>query len=224
MLVNYHPWQITEDCYLAEEAAHHASLFALGNGYLGLRGSQEDMSSTPGDGLAGTYLNGFYESKPITYGEIAYGYATHSETLVNLANPLPVELYVNGNRFDPAHASEAGQIQGYTRILHMNEGRLTRSFIWDAPDGCRLFITSTRFTSLDDDELGASAYHVELLKGNADESPVEVELRVHIDSTTTNKRGDDDPRVSAEGGALARISGKHTSGDDQTQAVLQKTL
>ena len=32
------PWTITENGYLADEAGRNASIFFLGNGYLGLRG------------------------------------------------------------------------------------------------------------------------------------------------------------------------------------------
>jgi alpha,alpha-trehalose phosphorylase len=51
------------------------TLFALGNGYIGLRGTGEEGYSGPaGTSLDGTYLNGFYESEPIQYPEAAYGW------------------------------------------------------------------------------------------------------------------------------------------------------
>ena len=71
------------------------SLFALADGYLGLRGAAEEIPRSPGDGR-GTYVNGYYERSPIAYGEDAYGYARWHETIVDLPDGLGVELEIDG--------------------------------------------------------------------------------------------------------------------------------
>ena len=54
-------------------------MFALGNGYLGVRGAPEE--GTPAyDG--GMVLNGFHETWPIAYPEDAYGLARTGQTIV----------------------------------------------------------------------------------------------------------------------------------------------
>ncbi|NLF20809.1 MAG: hypothetical protein GX588_05305, partial [Clostridiaceae bacterium] len=78
-----HPWKIIEAACDPDRSGQFASLFALGNGYLGLRGAHEDLPLPEGpakDGMRGTFLNGFYETSPILYGESAYGFADTAET------------------------------------------------------------------------------------------------------------------------------------------------
>ena len=55
------------------------SIYAIGNGYIGMRGCPEE-----GGPLAqnGTFINGFYESWPIVYGEEAFGFAKTGQTIL----------------------------------------------------------------------------------------------------------------------------------------------
>ena len=46
-------------------------MLALGNGYLGMRGCPEEGGPNAENA---TVINGFYESRPILYGEEAYGF------------------------------------------------------------------------------------------------------------------------------------------------------
>jgi Glycosyl hydrolase family 65, N-terminal domain len=45
-------------------------VFALANGHIGLRGNLDEGEPS---GLPGTYLNGFYELRPLPYAEPGYG-------------------------------------------------------------------------------------------------------------------------------------------------------
>lgn len=64
------PWAfeaVHYDARLARELTGQAeTMFALSNGYLGIRGAVEEGTPVR---EAGTYLNGFYEHRPISYGE-----------------------------------------------------------------------------------------------------------------------------------------------------------
>ena len=51
--------------------AQSESVFALSNGHIGLRGNLDEGEP---HGLPGTYLNGFYEQRPLPYAEAGYGY------------------------------------------------------------------------------------------------------------------------------------------------------
>ena len=46
-------------------------MFALSNGHIGLRGNLDEGEP---NGLPGTYLNSFYELRPLPYAEAGYGY------------------------------------------------------------------------------------------------------------------------------------------------------
>lgn len=62
--------QIIDKRYEKENSSHYASLFSLANGYMGIRASHEDLpiKKLPvSDGVSGTFVNGFYEIKPIVY-------------------------------------------------------------------------------------------------------------------------------------------------------------
>ena len=51
-------------------AGQAETMFGLSNGYLGIRGTPEEGRPVREPGVL---LNGFYEFRPITYGEFAYG-------------------------------------------------------------------------------------------------------------------------------------------------------
>lgn len=63
-----------------QDPAYVETIFALGNGQMGVRASDPIVPSA----TAGTLVNGFYEASPITYGESAFGYAKQHQTIVNL--------------------------------------------------------------------------------------------------------------------------------------------
>ena len=71
-LFTVEPWCVTEDELDLDEIASSESVFALSNGHIGLRGNLDE-----GDphGVPGTYLNSFYELRPLEYGERGYGYS-----------------------------------------------------------------------------------------------------------------------------------------------------
>ncbi len=61
------------------------SLLFAGNGFLGVPGA------APGES-PGTFINGFFESAPITYGEKAYGYPSQQQIMIPLADVLGWEI------------------------------------------------------------------------------------------------------------------------------------
>ena len=68
-------WRVVEKKYSKKFLAQNETIFALGNGYFGMRGAFEE-------GLpvfqSGTFVNGFYESWPIVYEKP--GLSTTSQT------------------------------------------------------------------------------------------------------------------------------------------------
>ena len=70
---------------------HNETLFTIGNGNIGLRGDTEEKNGTY---HKGTYINGFFDTEPISYGEVAYGYAKNHETILNLPDPKRIEMSI----------------------------------------------------------------------------------------------------------------------------------
>ncbi len=71
----YEPWRVTEHGFSARDLRENESVFALGNGFIGLRGNLEEGCATGAETIQGSFLNGVFDSEPIVYGEKAYGYA-----------------------------------------------------------------------------------------------------------------------------------------------------
>ena len=78
------PWALGTRRYDAKLAREYAgaaeTMFALSNGYLGIRGTQDEGRPVREPGV---FLNGFYELRPITYGEHAYGFPRVGQSILN---------------------------------------------------------------------------------------------------------------------------------------------
>ena len=91
------PWAVPEREFQLDLLAQSESVFALSNGHIGLRGNLDEGEPS---GLPGTYLNGFYEVRPLPYAEAAYGYPDVGQTLINVTNVKVIRLLVDDEPFD----------------------------------------------------------------------------------------------------------------------------
>jgi alpha,alpha-trehalose phosphorylase len=134
-------WAIVETAYTKELTALLETVFALGNGHLGVRGSfhQGKPAHQPG-----VLINGFYESWPIVYPEAGYGFATAGQTIVYVPDPTPVRIAVNGEMVD----FDRAQISAWERRLDFQAGTLSHSYHWETRGGIGVDVTATRLVSL----------------------------------------------------------------------------
>ena len=138
------PWRVTETKFDTSDNYRSETIFALSNGYIGTRGTFEEGYSFGTDrGLEGNYINGFYESEPIRYGEWKFGFPEYSQTLLNLPNLKTTRVYLDGEWFD----MRVGRVEDYSRTLDLREGLLTRSLKWTSPGGAVVRIETVRFVS-----------------------------------------------------------------------------
>ncbi len=72
------PWEVRETELDLAVLAHTESILALANGHIGMRANLEEGEP---HGLPGTYLNSFYETRPLPYAEGGYGYPEAGQTL-----------------------------------------------------------------------------------------------------------------------------------------------
>lgn len=198
------PWRICERGIDPDRSFLHETLFALGNGYIGMRGTHEDMPGQPGRSLEGTYLNGFHETEAIHYPENAYGLARINEFMLNVPNAKPIALFVDGAPVDAAN----GRILAYERSLDFREGVLERLVEWELDGGKRVRIQSRRLVCFERKHVAAIEYRVMALNfGGA------LRLEASIDSEVTNMQAGDDPRVgSAITGPSLLPAGLETTG------------
>jgi alpha,alpha-trehalose phosphorylase len=174
-------WQIVERSFDPRYLPAAESVFAVANGYLGLRGTPEEGAPSHD---AGVTLNGLHETWPIVYPEDAYGLARTGQTIVNATDGSIVRLFVDDEPFDLATA----RLVRFERVLDMQIGVLTREVELETPRGRRLLIRSRRLASLEHRHLAAMDYEVVALDAGA-RIAISSELVTHGPGDTS-----DDPR------------------------------
>jgi alpha,alpha-trehalose phosphorylase len=179
-------WHIIEKGFHPEFLAQLETMLAVGNGYLGMRGCPEEGGPNAENG---TFINGFYETRPIVYGEEAYGFAKTGQTIVNVTDSKIIKLFVDDEPFwlPNAHCLR------YDRRLNMQSGTLDREILWETPAGKLVLITSRRLVSFVHRHVAAISYQVTLLNA---EAPVVIasEMVTNAPSTRANA---DDPRLAS---------------------------
>jgi len=157
-LFSVEPWSVTEEELHLDDLASAESVFALSNGHIGLRGNLDE-----GDphGVPGTYLNSFYELRPLEYGERGYGYSESGQTVINVTNGKIFRLLVDDEPFDVRY----GTVESHVRRLDLRAGTLERRVDWQSPAGDRIRVHSTRLVSLTQRAIAAIEYEVEPLDG-----------------------------------------------------------
>src|SRR6201988_5048046 len=153
-------WNIIEKRFHLEFLAQLETMLALGNGYLGMRGCPEEGGP---NGENGTFINGFYETRPILYPEEAYGFAKTGQTILNVTDSKIIKLFVDDEPFwlPTAH------LRSYDRRLNMKSGTLDREVLWETPAGKQVLITSRRLVSFANRHVAAISYRVTLLNTTA---------------------------------------------------------
>src|ERR1700692_631043 len=153
-------WNVIEKAFRPEFLAQSETMSALGNGYLGMRGCPEEGGPNAENG---TFINGFYETRPIVYGEDAYGFAKTGQTICNVTDSKIIKLFVDD---EPFWLPDANLLK-YDRRLNMKSGTLDREVIWETPSGKQVLITSSRLVSFANRHVAAISYCVTLLNADA---------------------------------------------------------
>ena len=179
------PWGVRERGLNEEVLAQAESIFALSNGHIGLRANLDE-----GDphAILGTYLNGFFEVRPLPYAEAGYGYPEAGQTVVNVTDGKVIRLLVQDETFDVRY----GKLLNHERFLDFRAGVLERRVEWLSPAGRKIRISSTRLVSFTHRAIAAVLYEVE---------PVDAQTRLVVQSELVANEpggaGDKDPRAAA---------------------------
>src|SRR5947209_17087350 len=178
-------WSVREVGLHLDTLAQSESIFALSNGHIGLRGNLDEGEP---HGLPGTYLNSFYEIRPLPYAEAGYGYPEAGQTVVDVTNGKIFRLLVGDEPFDVRY----GKLESHERTLDLRAGTLTRRAHWCSPSGKQVKVVSTRLVSLAQRSVAAIEYVVEAVDEFV-RVTVQSELVTNEDQPTTSA----DPRVAA---------------------------
>jgi alpha,alpha-trehalose phosphorylase len=153
-------WRLVEKRFHPDLIPQTETFFATANGYFGMRGGCEEGSPAF---HAGTFINGFYETWPIVYGEDAYGFAKTGQTIANVTDGKIIKLYVDD---EPFHLPDA-ILHDYERALDMKQGTLDRTLLWETRSGKKVSIKSRRLVSFEHRHLAAIEYEVTVLDAEA---------------------------------------------------------
>jgi alpha,alpha-trehalose phosphorylase len=153
-------WSLIETEFSGTDMGHTETLFAVGNGYVGLRGNHDEGR----DGFDhGTFINGFHETWPIRHAEEAFGFARVGQTIVNAPDAKIVRLYVD----DEPLVLSLADLHAYERRLDFRSGILSRELEWRTPSGKRVLVRSKRMASLTDRHLVMIDFEVTMLDADA---------------------------------------------------------
>ncbi len=128
-------WLIEETAFDFVDANFKETIFTVGNGYQGTRGSLEEGHKGE---LSGTYLAGVYDH--------------HDSTVIDLVNVptwLPMQVRVEGLLLSP----QTAKIVNHKRVLDLQTGLLHRDTLFEDGQGRRTRIVSVRFASFSDQHL-----------------------------------------------------------------------
>lgn len=178
-------WQVRESAL--DPAAHGAleSVFALSNGFVGVRGTLDEAQPSSS---RGTFLAGVHEYHPLSYPEGGYGHPEHGQAIIGVADGSTVHLQVDGVPLDVRDSPP----EQHDRVLDLRAGTLHRETEWTTPRGARMRLTSTRLVSLVQRPVTAVHYVVEAV-----DRPVQVVLRSGlVVNGTPPKVRNSDPRVA----------------------------
>jgi alpha,alpha-trehalose phosphorylase len=202
------PWVVRETALDLDRMAQSESIFALANGHLGLRGNLDEGEPRA---LSGTYLNGFYESFPLAYGEGGYGFPEDGQAVVNVTDGKLIRLLVEDEPLDV----HRGTLEHHERVLDLRAGTLTRDLRWTSAGGRSVRVTSQRLVSFRQRSVAAIAFEVEALDG-----PMRVALQSNLLANQASGPGSGDPR---EGNHLTNVLESQLFVEDRLRAVLAHT-
>lgn len=181
-------WQIIENEFRIDNLQLNETLFALGNGYLGMRGTFEEGLGRYA--VEGTYINGFYESAPIIYGEKFFAFAENKQTILNLANAKLIQVTLGEEPFNLL----SGKLLAYQRILDLQEGVLRRRLTWQSPQGKQIQLEVERLVL-------HTRRHIALIRWRL--TPLNFEDQITIFSgidgaIRQSEHAEDDPRLGTQ--------------------------
>lgn len=196
-------WRFSETGFQAERAACNESLFAVGNGYLGVRGYfDEGYPGQPENVTRAAFLNGVYESLPIDYDEWAYGYAQNGHRIVSVPRHR-FSIQLGDQWFSLAE----GEVLSQQRFLDFRTGQYQRDLTWRSPAGFTFKLSFMRAASLTQRSLMLARVTVESIDYHGP-----MQLASVLETGQGSHNDIEDPR---KGGSIPASHWQRT-GQDQT--------
>ncbi|MDJ1114857.1 glycoside hydrolase family 65 protein [Microbacterium dauci] len=154
------PWRLVETDFSLDDVGVTETLFAAGNGYLGLRGNHPEGRQAQEHG---TFINGFHEVFPIRHAEQAFGFAEVGQTIINAPDAKVMRVYVD----DEPLSLDIADVREYERALDFRTGTFTRHVRWMTPSGKDVVIDFERMVSFEERHVAIMRLSVTVLNADA---------------------------------------------------------
>ena len=185
--IKYHEWQIIEESFSPENNRISESIFSIGNGKMGQRANFEEKYS--GDSLRGSYVAGIYYPDKTRVGWWKNGYPEYFAKIINSTNWIGINIFINGQELDLAVA----KVHSFKRVLDMQHGLLSRSFVAELKNGNRVEVKAERFVSIDNTAIGALRYSIKALNFSG-----EIYISPYLDGDVFNEDSNYDEKFWVE--------------------------
>ena len=170
-------WSIIEEGFDAERVKSSESLFSIGNGAMGQRANFEENYS--GETFQGSYIAGIYYPDKTKVGWWKNGYPKYFAKVLNAPNWIGIDIEINGETLD---LNSCKEVKNFRRELNMKQGIYSRSFEAILQNGTEIEVKSTRFLSLDLDEVGVINFEITPINTDA-----KIVYKPYIDAGVTNE-------------------------------------
>jgi alpha,alpha-trehalose phosphorylase len=205
-------WIIQNSSLEEDELLKSESIFHTANGYIGIRGNFEEGYKKNYPTIKGAYINAFYETNTINYGEKLYGFPDTQQKILNVIDAQSIELIIEGEKFSLFN----GEIINFTRTFNIKEGFTERKIHWRSLKKHEVLIAIKRITSFKRLELFLISYKVTALnfEGN-------IEFISRINGDVQNHTDENDPRVSSSHAQALKVN--YVNADNNILTIAAET-
>lgn len=156
-------WRLVQVGLDDDDGGSTGTLFAAANGYLGLRADW-----TPDPESTGTYVNGFHETFPIVYPEVAFALAHTGQSLLNAPEGKSIEVAIDGEVFRLAFDHpERSHVTDFRRVIDFRTGVMRSELVWRTRRGSAVRVVSERIVSVEQRHLAVLRLSLEFLDSAA---------------------------------------------------------
>ncbi len=131
------PWQLVEARHEPGDAGTLETLFALGNGHLGIRGAHWAAADAE---LPGSFINGLHEIWDIKHAENAFGFARTGQRILYIPDANNFTVVVDGEALSLAES----EVLDYRRTLDFGTGVYECRITWQCRSGATVTTTERR--------------------------------------------------------------------------------
>jgi alpha,alpha-trehalose phosphorylase len=131
------PWRLVETSHAPGDAGTLETLFALGNGHLGVRGAHWASADAE---LPGSFINGFHEIWDIKHAENAYGFARTGQRILYIPDANNFTVIIDGEMLSLTESA----VLDYRRSVDFATGIYECSIVWQCRSGAAVTTVERR--------------------------------------------------------------------------------